>query len=352
MGRARRGDPALAVEVVEPASVAPTSSRRVGRLRGSLAARLAVAIALAIVIIAYLASDVVLSPTDAYVYLAAGERLNAGHDLYAISPGDRVIGLNPPFWTVPTLSPPLLGVLWRPLAALGVAGMFVGWALASLAYLFTLTTLVRAAPLAGIVTVAILAPFIGVQVGLGNVNGFLALGMLGLWVFRDRPWVIGGILALMVSVKVTPIILVLWLIATGRYRAVGATFAWMVVFALVSLAGAGLDAHIEYVGVITHTVSEGTSATSVAGALRAIGMDPGVARFGPWILLGVGSVLVVLLRSRPGWSFVIAVALVVAGSPAFQPYWLAMMVVILAPLIGQVPAEGPVRPRPPAASAG
>ena len=340
------------MHVVEPADSVLAPSRRVGPLSGTAAARLAIALALAIVFIAYLASDVVLSPTDAYVYLAAGERLNAGHDLYAISSGDRVIGLNPPFWTVPTLSPPLLGVLWRPLAALGVSGMFVGWALAGVAYLFTLTVLVRSAPLAGVVTVAILAPFIGVQVGLGNVNGFLALGMLGLWVFRDRPWVIGGVLALMVSVKVTPVILGLWFIATGRYRALAATIAWMVVLALVSLAGAGLDAHIEYVGVMTHTVSEGTSATSVAGALRALGMDPGMARLGPWILLSVGSGLVILLRSRPAWSFVIAVVLAVAGSPAFQPYWLAMMVVVLAPLVDPVRGEGSGRHQPSPASAG
>jgi hypothetical protein len=57
-------------------------------------------------------------PGDAIVYLAGGERLNAGHLLYALSPGDRIVGIKPPFWTVPILSPPFMAVLFRPLALL------------------------------------------------------------------------------------------------------------------------------------------------------------------------------------------------------------------------------------------
>ncbi len=67
-------------------------------------------------------------PGDALVYLGAGERLNAGHQLYALSPGDRYVGANPPYWTVPTLSPPFMGVLFRPLALLPPdLGAYVWW---------------------------------------------------------------------------------------------------------------------------------------------------------------------------------------------------------------------------------
>jgi hypothetical protein len=47
------------------------------------------------------------------VYLAAGERLNAGHQLYALMPGNRPVDIHPPFWTVPLLSPPPIAVLFR-----------------------------------------------------------------------------------------------------------------------------------------------------------------------------------------------------------------------------------------------
>src|SRR5439155_18905551 len=75
-------------------------------------------------------------PGDATVYLAAGERLDAGHALYALAPGDRDPGLKPPYWTVPLLSPPLIGVVFRPLALLPWAvGAYIFWAatLASIA---------------------------------------------------------------------------------------------------------------------------------------------------------------------------------------------------------------------------
>ena len=55
-------------------------------------------------------------PGDSFTYLAAGERLNAGHFLYALLPGDRPVDMHPPLWTVPFLSPPPMGVLMRPFA--------------------------------------------------------------------------------------------------------------------------------------------------------------------------------------------------------------------------------------------
>src|SRR5687767_10188966 len=56
--------------------------------------------------------------TDANTYLAAGERLNAGHDLYRLRPGDREVLIIPELFTQPLVSPPPIAVLWRPLAAI------------------------------------------------------------------------------------------------------------------------------------------------------------------------------------------------------------------------------------------
>ena len=64
---------------------------------------------------------------DSWNYLAAGERLNAGHPLYALVPGDRPVPIVPPYWTVPLLSPPLIAVIWRPLALLGEPAMTLWW---------------------------------------------------------------------------------------------------------------------------------------------------------------------------------------------------------------------------------
>jgi hypothetical protein len=57
-------------------------------------------------------------PPDVYTYLAAAERLNVGHNLYGpLLPGDRFINTSI-YEPAPLISPPLIAVLWRPLAVL------------------------------------------------------------------------------------------------------------------------------------------------------------------------------------------------------------------------------------------
>jgi hypothetical protein len=74
---------------------------------------------------------------DTWNYLAAGERLNAGHSIYALVAGDRPILLEPPS-AVPLISPPLVAVLWRPLAFLpDWLGMWAWWAASAAAMLAT-----------------------------------------------------------------------------------------------------------------------------------------------------------------------------------------------------------------------
>jgi hypothetical protein len=272
------------------------------------------------------------SPTDAYVYLAAGERLNAGHALYALEPGDRIIGLNPPYWSVPFLSPPLLGVLWRPLALAGVPGMLVGWMLAAVAMLAVIGIVTRRHPGAGLAAVVVLFVPIGIQLGLGNVNAFIALGLVVAWLGRDRPAIVGSAIALMAGVKILPIVLAVWLAATGRWRGL----AWFVgasgVLVVVSLVGAGLDAHVDYLGVMFTTAAVGSSELSVAGIARGVGVPADLARWAPWAVLGVGIVGIAALRLRDGLSFATAGVLLILASPVIHGYWLAMLVGVLISL--------------------
>jgi hypothetical protein len=114
--------------------------------------------------------------TDASNYFAAGQRLNAGHPLYALSPGDREVPLNPPYWSVPLLSPPFLAVVWRPLAALGEAAM-VGWWLAGLGTVIVLTAwlILRGSPIRNAL-LALLFPALAMAAWSGNVHiAFLAV---------------------------------------------------------------------------------------------------------------------------------------------------------------------------------
>src|SRR5688572_26142730 len=95
------------------------------RLVGDASVALAVGTLLAIVALRF---PFGLIPGDAFTYLAAGERLNAGHILYGLSPGDRPIHVEPPYWTVPLVTPPIIGVVWRPPAAfIGEPAIGVWW---------------------------------------------------------------------------------------------------------------------------------------------------------------------------------------------------------------------------------
>jgi Glycosyltransferase family 87 len=146
-------------------------------------------------------------PCDAMTYLKAGERLNAGHTLYALSPGDRFLPMNPPYWTVPLLSPPLIAVIFRPLAILpNDAGTYIWWTVTLAAVLGTLAALAYRRPTATAWTAIALFPPIVFEMGAANVNSLLLLGAVASWWLFARgkyAWA-GAVVAAMAAVKLTP----------------------------------------------------------------------------------------------------------------------------------------------------
>jgi hypothetical protein len=180
---------------------------------------------------------------DANTYLAAGERLNAGHPLYgSLQPGDRAVLLGPPYWTAPPVSPPLIAVLWRPFAVpAGLAAWMIADGLAVLAV--CAYVLSKRLPLLMLVA----SVGVGLQIASGNVGGFLVGAVLILWTQRTRPWV-GALLGVLMAVKLLP---VAYLGFVARRRA---SWPWLIgslaVCGLVGLAGAGLENTLAYPSVI------------------------------------------------------------------------------------------------------
>jgi Glycosyltransferase family 87 len=210
--------------------------------RDGLAQRIVVAacagIALGGVLAAWLVFDwhPTIAGGDAWNYLAAGERLNAGHQLYALAATDRAVPIMPPFWTVPLLAPPPIAVAWRILAPLGDVAMVL-WGVGALAAaLASVAVLGRRAAVWPLF--ALLAAPVTMTALSGNASAFLLAGLVAAWAFRDRPWIVGVLVAVMAAIKLTPILLLVWLVATRRYRAASATVAVGVVICAVSLVGA------------------------------------------------------------------------------------------------------------------
>ena len=101
---------------------------------------------------------------------------------------------------------------------------------------------------------------------------------------------------------------------------------------VVSVLGAGLQAHIDYLGIARQTNVGGASDLSLAGYARALGVDAAAAMLLPWAALVVGLVATVVLRRRPALSYCAAVLTMVFGSPVVNINTLALLLALLAPV--------------------
>lgn len=275
-------------------------------------------------------------PGDAFTYLSAGERLNDGHLLYALSPGDRPVDFHPPFWTVPLLSPPPIAVLFRPLALLpNDLGPYVWWGLSTAGIVGTTLVMMRRRPiLIGLAVLLLSIPLV-YEIGVGNLNALLVAGIVATWylLVRSRDLAAGALIATMTVLKLTPVVLAWWLITQRRWSAVRSFLATGVVLGLISLIGAGISAHLEYLGIVRQTSTTGTSDLSLAGMARFVGVDPSVANLLPTIALIGGFGLVWALRDRPGLAYSAGVLTMLFGSPVVNINWFTLFLAALAPVV-------------------
>jgi hypothetical protein len=295
--------------------------------------------------------------SDPSNYFAAAQRLNAGHSLYgALQPGDRPVPGYPATFPAPILSPPLIAVLWRPLAILpGGLSMDLWW----LGCLVILAGLVVAFAVIGkprdlIVLVAVLAlglplaligtgryPYLGFNSPVsfaalsGNVNAYLvALFALTWWASsRGRPWLAGSAAALATALKLGPVVLLWWFITQRSWRSARAFIVAGVVLAIAGVVFAGLQANLDFV----HLALGGDirpAALSVPGMLqRLLKVPPGIARYGTILATVVGLAAVLVLRKRPRAAFTAAILTTIYSSPVVLSGNIALLVAVAAPWV-------------------
>lgn len=263
------------------------------------------------------------SDRDPWNYLAAGERLNAGHPLYALSPGDRPVIMAPPYWTIPLLAPPPIAVAWRPLAMFGEISM---WTWGLVGAVATVSAGIFLARRGAVVSLVVLALPVALTALSGNASAILLPMLIAAYVFRDRPWIVGALIAVATAVKLTPLALVLWLIATRRYRAVVVTGSVLIGVVLVSIVGAGPDAFVTWF----HGV---TDAAPSPGSLAGLTGLPTVA------VAAILAVPVVVLWGRDRSSFAAAVVATALTTPAL--YFPALALLAALPLWREPSADPP-----------
>ncbi len=263
---------------------------------------------------------------DATWYLAAGERLNAGSQLYALGPGDRPVLILAGISTAPLLSPPPIAVIWQPIAALPFG--FALWVIAVwVALLGTTFYLVYRTGLRGAIVATALAPAIGEQLAAANVAAFFPILLVVAWRYRVHP-IAGVVVTLMASLKLAPATLFGWMIGTRQWRALVAAAVTAVAILVVCLFAVGIQPFADYVGVAR---TAGPSTLSVSGLTGV-----------PWAsaaLLVAGTLIAAGLGRWPKWSFVAAVIFAVAGTPSLYLSGFVTLLGTMAPF-----AEPPAAP--------
>lgn len=165
---------------------------------------------------------------------------------------------------------------------------------------------------AGLLVLA-LVPSLTLLLGVGNVDAAILLGIVGSWALAAAGSVrrLGLLIGLLVSIKLTPAVLVVWLITTRRWAALRWAVGTMAVLAVVAAIGTDVFIWGRYAQVM--------SAGAVSGRTWALA------------ILVVGFIGMAALRDHGRWSFALAVVLIPFGSPQAAGHTWAMLVGALAP---------------------
>ena len=270
--------------------------------------------------------------TDANTYLAAGERLNAGHELYRLQEGDRPVLIIPDLFTQPLVSPPPIAVIWRPIAAIpfGIQLWIVAcWAalLGTVAYL-----VLRVGPPAAFLALALSWP-IGEELAVANVVSFFPAVLVLSWRYRRHAW-IGVPLGVIAGVKLAPIAMAGWLIAERNLRALATMAAAIGGLVVVSVLGAGLNSFFEYLQI----------APTLKPSPLSISGQTGVS-WASYAVLAGGIAIAAALHRYPRVAYCVSVVTVAFGSPVVYIGGLVVLLALAAPLLPE-PALARAAPKP------
>jgi Glycosyltransferase family 87 len=230
---------------------------------------------------------------DAQAYYWAGGRLNAGLPLY---PPDQSVAtpLGYPY-------PPLLAILWRPLALLPwpvAAGLWEVLVLAAFGVtLWRLATGMLALPIVWCLVIG------QVQVVLTMFTAFAT------------PWSV----ALAANIKLFPSLIALWWVGRRDWRCLRRFIVSMAVLGVVQLVLAP-QACLDYVTAIS---------LKQVGEVRNI--SPYAVSPVLWAVLLVAGLLLVLRLARTRWGWAAAVALSVLANPRLLVYQVMTLMTVVTP---------------------
>lgn len=301
--------------------------------------------------------------SDASNYLAAGLRLNAGHPLYGpLRPGDRLVPNYPEIFPAPLLSPPLIAVIWRPLAVLpGGLAMILWWfgGLVLVVGLVLAFTLVgrppRLAALAGVLVLGLPLTIlagrhylylgynspISIAALSGNVNTYIVgLYVITWWASsRNLGTVAGSAAALAAVLKLGPVMLLWWFVTRRSWPSVRAFLIASAVLGIVGVVFAGFQANVDYLRL---ALAGGIAPApfSLPSILHALlGVATGSAQNVTIVAVVIGMVAIWALRERPRAAFAAVILTTIFSSPVVLEGNFALLIALAAPWVIPGPAQ-------------
>jgi hypothetical protein len=171
-------------------------------------------------------------------------------------------------------------------------------------------------------------------VTLGSYSWLIALAAALAWRYRDRRFVVAAAIAAAVVTKIFLWPLVVWLVATRRFRSALTTVVVGIVVVFGSWAMIAFDGLRQYPHVIGHTAAlEEARSYSPFSLLRAIGVPSGSARIALLVLtLATCAALFAIARGRDGdrRAFVCAIAAGLILSPIVWVHYFVLLFVVIA----------------------
>jgi alpha-1,2-mannosyltransferase len=241
--------------------------------------------------------------------------------------------------------PPAFLLVAAALAALPYLMALLAYQLITLAAYLAVVRAIAGRPEAWLLALAFPAVFVNVTHGH---NGFLTAALLGgaLLVLDRRPLLAGVLIGCLAYKPQLGLLIPLVLVATGRWRVIGAAAASVVAVAGLTWALLGADVFAAFWHSLPLTqlvVREGAPGfykiQSTYAALRLLGASAGVANLAQLIAtLGAAVGLIGLWRSAA--AFELKAAGLILASVIATPYVLDYDLVVLAPAIAFLAAHG------------
>jgi hypothetical protein len=172
-----------------------------------------------------------------------------------------------------------------------------------------------------------------IAVQTGNLTLPMLLGLAILWRYRDKKLVVALVAGVVVALKLFFWPVLVWLVATRRYRTAALAAATSALFVFVPWAGirfAGLSGYPHLLSSVSR--HEGPHSYSVAALLNAM-LPSWTAATAVETAVGVALLGVVFMAARSGHdrdAFALSIVAILVLSPLLEMHYLAALLIVVA----------------------